>query len=172
MGKEDTHSSLSLKMANHSQIRQNYHEECEALVNKQVNMELYASYVYTPMFTYFARDDLALPGFADFLSKTSAKEWHHGAILMKYQTMRGGRVVLQDITKATAKADFHLVNFVQENFLNYHTYYIKMIGDLVSKTKRVGDGLGIHIVDRDIARMAAHIVDKYLVRTVRNEHDA
>jgi len=74
-------------------------------------------------------------------------------------------------TKATAKADFHLVNFVQENFLNYHTYYIKMIGDLVSKTKRVGDGLGIHIVDRDIARMAAHIVDKYLVRTVRNEHD-
>merc|ERR1712243_349257 len=74
-------------------------------------------------------------------------------------------------TKATAKADFHLVNFVQENFLNYHTYYIKMIGDLVSKTKRVGDGLGIHIVDRDIARMAAHIVDKYLVRTVSNEHD-
>ena len=46
-----------------------------------------------------------------------------------------------------------------------------MIGDLVSKTKRVGDGLGIHIVDRDIARMAAHIVDKYLVRAVRNEHD-
>ena len=36
-------------MANHSQIRQNYHEECEALVNKQVNMELYASYVYTSM---------------------------------------------------------------------------------------------------------------------------
>ena len=23
-------------------------------------------------------------------------------------------------TKGTAKADFHLVNFVQENFLNYH----------------------------------------------------
>ena len=46
-----------------------------------------------------------------------------------------------------------------------------MIGDLVSKTKRVGDGLGIHIVDRDIARMAANIVDKYLVRTVSNEHD-
>ena len=33
-------------MAKQSQIRQNYHEECEALVNRQVNMELYASYVY------------------------------------------------------------------------------------------------------------------------------
>merc|ERR1712226_522831 len=49
--KEDTHSSIlstsfSPKMAKQSQIRQNYHEECEALVNKQVNMELYYSYVY------------------------------------------------------------------------------------------------------------------------------
>ena len=29
-----------------SRIRQNYKEDCEALVNKQINMELYASYVY------------------------------------------------------------------------------------------------------------------------------
>ena len=32
-----------------SRIRQNYHEDCEALVNKQINMELYASYVYLSM---------------------------------------------------------------------------------------------------------------------------
>merc|ERR1712050_580251 len=202
MGKEDTHSSLSLKMANHSQIRQNYHEECEALVNKQVNMELYASYVYTSMFTYFARDDLALPGFADFFSKTAAKEWHHGAILMKYQTMRGGRVVLQDITKPTtmewgtplevlvtvlelhkkmtdsllelqakamAKADFHLVTFVQEKFLNYHVKFFKIIGDLVTMTKRVGDGLGIHMIDTDIAKMTTFLFHKNAVKIVKNE---
>ena len=30
-------------------IRQNYHEESEAAVNKQINMELYASYVYQSM---------------------------------------------------------------------------------------------------------------------------
>ena len=29
-----------------SVIRQNYHENCEAKINKQINMELYASYVY------------------------------------------------------------------------------------------------------------------------------
>src|SRR5699024_3411906 len=29
-----------------SKIRQNYHEESEAGVNKQINLELYASYVY------------------------------------------------------------------------------------------------------------------------------
>ena len=32
-----------------SRIRQNYHEDCEALVNKQINMELHASYVYLSM---------------------------------------------------------------------------------------------------------------------------
>ena len=29
-----------------SKIRQNYHSEVEAGVNKQINLELYASYVY------------------------------------------------------------------------------------------------------------------------------
>lgn len=32
-----------------SQVRQNYHRESEAAINKMINMELYASYVYTSM---------------------------------------------------------------------------------------------------------------------------
>ncbi len=32
-----------------SAIRQNFHEESEAAINKQINMELYASYVYQSM---------------------------------------------------------------------------------------------------------------------------
>ena len=32
-----------------SRIRQNYKEDCEALVNKQINMEMYPSYVYMSM---------------------------------------------------------------------------------------------------------------------------
>ncbi|KAI5629787.1 ferritin heavy chain, partial [Silurus asotus] len=32
-----------------SQIRQNYHRDCEAAINKMINMELYASYTYTSM---------------------------------------------------------------------------------------------------------------------------
>ena len=45
-----------------SAIRQNYSEACEAAVNKQINMELYASYVYQSMAFHFDRDDVALPG--------------------------------------------------------------------------------------------------------------
>merc|ERR1712226_90241 len=186
-------TSFSAKMAHQSQIRQNYHEECEALVNKQANMQLYTSYVYLSMSAYFHRDDLALPGFADLLRRVSEQERLHGATLMRYQTMRGGRVALQDITKPTtvewgtplqamvtvlelqtaamAKADFHLAHFIQETFLNTHVNRIKLVGDLVSQIKRAGDGLGIHVVDDDISVICkkwAYIMDNNTLKVVRN----
>lgn len=82
-----------------SQCRQNYHAESEAGVNRQINMELYASYCYQSMSFYFDRDDVALPGFASFFKKSSDEEREHAEKLMKFQNKRGGRVVLQDIKK-------------------------------------------------------------------------
>merc|ERR1712168_1788472 len=80
-----------------SAIRQNYSEACEALVNKQINMELYASYVYHSMAYHFDRDDIALEGFHEYFNKESGEEREHAEKLMKYQNSRGGRIVLQDI---------------------------------------------------------------------------
>lgn len=82
-----------------SRVRQNYHEECEAAVNKQINLELYSGYVYQSMHHYFCRDDIALPGFASFFKNSAAEEQHHAQKLMEYQNKRGGRIVLQDIKK-------------------------------------------------------------------------
>jgi len=82
-----------------SQCRQNYHQDCEAGINKQINLELYASYVYQSMYFYFDRDDIALPGFAKFFNDSSKEERAHAEILMKFQNQRGGRIVLQDIKK-------------------------------------------------------------------------
>merc|ERR1712211_92071 len=84
-----------------SKIRQNYHEDCEALINKHINMEFYASYVYLSMSSFFNRDDQALHGFADHFKKESNEERVHGMKLMEYQTKRVGRVVFQDIAKPT-----------------------------------------------------------------------
>ncbi|XP_048766939.1 soma ferritin [Ostrea edulis] len=82
-----------------SQPRQNFHEESEAGINRQINMELYASYTYQSMAFYFDRDDVALPGFAKFFRDSSSEEREHAEKLMKYQNKRGGRIVLQDIKK-------------------------------------------------------------------------
>ena len=40
---------LFFSMTHQSAIRQNYSGDCEALVNKHANMELYASYLYTSL---------------------------------------------------------------------------------------------------------------------------
>merc|ERR1711974_176161 len=177
-------TSPPVKMA--QQIRQNYHEECEALVNKHINMELYAGYVYIAIANYFNRVDQALPGFACFFKKSSIAVLKHGDTLMEYQTKRGGKVVLQDITKptrmewgtpmetmtavlemektvirtlqdlqtvATEKKDFHLVDFIQKKLMVKKVNIIKEIGDCITKIKRVGDGIGLHIMDRELEKM-------------------
>merc|ERR1712039_486911 len=43
-----------------SRVRQNFHEESEASINKQINMEMHASYVYLAMSSFFNREDQAL----------------------------------------------------------------------------------------------------------------
>merc|ERR1711994_918762 len=166
-----------------SKIRQNYHEDCEALINKQINMEFYASYVYLSMSSYFSREDQALPGFASHFAKEAEEEREHGMKLMAYQSKRGGRCVFQDIAKpvtmewgscleameaalelertvneslleltkcADAKGDSHLSDFIDE-FLEDQVASIKSIGDTITKLKRVGDGLGLFLFDKEMA---------------------
>ena len=82
-----------------SQCRHNYHEESESAVNKQINLEFYASYVYLAMACNFDRDDVAVPGFCKFVKKASDEQRQHGMKLMEFQNRRGGRIVLNDVTK-------------------------------------------------------------------------
>jgi len=166
-----------------SKIRQNFHEECEAMINKQINMEFYASYVYLSMASYFARDDVALHGFASHFRNESDEERNHGMKLMEYQSKRGGRVVFQDIAKPSSmewgspleameaalelektvnqslldihkisdeKGDAHFCDFLEAEYLGEQVEGIKSIGDWITKIRRAGDGLGIHIIDKEI----------------------
>uniref|UniRef100_A0A2R9AKU8 Ferritin n=1 Tax=Pan paniscus TaxID=9597 RepID=A0A2R9AKU8_PANPA len=41
--------------ASTSQVRQNYHQDSEAAINRQINLEHYASYVYLSLSYYFDR---------------------------------------------------------------------------------------------------------------------
>ncbi|XP_051898829.1 ferritin heavy chain-like isoform X2 [Pristis pectinata] len=79
--------------------RQNYSRECEEAINKQINQELRAFYVYLSMSYYFDRCDVALRNFAKFYLEQSAEEQKHAEKLMKFQNQRGGRIILYDIKK-------------------------------------------------------------------------
>ncbi|XP_018493870.1 ferritin, higher subunit isoform X4 [Galendromus occidentalis] len=69
--------------------RQNFHADCEAAINNQINMELYASYVYLSMAFYFDRDDVAFKNIKKYFLKASEEEREHATKLMEYQNMRG-----------------------------------------------------------------------------------
>ena len=113
-----------------SQPRQNFTAEVEAAINKQINLELYASYCYLSMAYYFDRDDVALPGFFKFFKKQSDEEREHAQKFMKYQNQRGGRIVLQNVNKPSLddwgsgidamQAALHLEKTVNQSLLDLH----------------------------------------------------
>ncbi|XP_070267588.1 ferritin, mitochondrial [Myotis yumanensis] len=82
-----------------SRVRQNFHPDSEAAINRQINLELYASYVYLSMAYYFSREDVALNNFAGYFLRLSREETQHAEKLMRLQNQRGGRICLQDIKK-------------------------------------------------------------------------
>ncbi|XP_011306783.1 soma ferritin [Fopius arisanus] len=82
-----------------SLTKQNFSSECEDGINKQINMELYASYVYLSMSYYFDRSDVALPGMHHYFKKASDEEREHAMKFMTYQNKRGGLIVLTAINE-------------------------------------------------------------------------
>merc|ERR1711962_562799 len=181
-GFEDNTFDHPSKMAV-SKIRTNFHPNSEALINKQINMELHASYVYMSMAAYFDRDDVALHGFAKRFREDSDEEREHAEKFIKYQNMRGGRVVFQDIAKAKtddwnsalsaieaslelekkvhesllemhkvagSHGDAQLTDFIEGEYLKEQVEAQKEIGDLITKMKRAGDALGLHIIDKEL----------------------
>ncbi len=81
-----------------SLCRQNYHEECEAGINKQINLYFYAEYALRSISFHFDRDDVALPVF-DYFQSVAGFFGMQANKLAEYQNLRGGRIVLQDIKK-------------------------------------------------------------------------
>ncbi|KAL2509949.1 Ferritin-1 [Forsythia ovata] len=88
-----------------SLARQRFSEECEAVINEQINVEYNVSYVYHSLFAYFDRDNVALKGLAKFFKESSEEEREHAEKLMQYQNIRGGRVKLHTITNPPSEFD-------------------------------------------------------------------
>lgn len=84
-------------MSERNIVRQNFHEENEAAINKQINQELHASYVYLGLAYQFDRFDVALKGFHEFFLKNSHEEREHAQKFMKYLNSRGGTIKLEPI---------------------------------------------------------------------------
>ncbi|WP_191113243.1 ferritin family protein [Acinetobacter pittii] len=166
-----------------SQVRQNFHADSEEAINKQINMELYASYVYLSMAYHFDRDDVALEGFSKYFKHASEEEREHATKLMTYLNKRGGRIILKDIKApntndwgtaenaveaalqlekdvnlslltlhgiAGSHQDANLCDFIENEYLQEQVDSIKSLGDLLTNVRRVKEGLGIFVLDKEL----------------------
>ncbi|KAE9600857.1 hypothetical protein Lal_00011241 [Lupinus albus] len=109
--------------------------ETEAAINEQINVEYNVSYVYHSLFAYFDRDNIAFKGLAKFFKESSEEEREHAEKFIKYQNIRGGRVILHSITSPPSefahaeKGDalyamelaLSLEKLVNEKLLNLHS---------------------------------------------------
>ncbi|XP_069381097.1 ferritin, middle subunit isoform X2 [Paralichthys olivaceus] len=167
-----------------SQVRQNYHRDCEAAVNRMINMELFASYTYTSMAFYFSRDDVALPGFAHFFKENIGEEREHAEKLMSFQNKRGGRIFLQDVKPdrdewgsglEALQCALQLEKSVNQALLDLHklatqhvdphlcdfleTHYLN---EQVEAIKKLGDHItNLTRMDPQTNKMAEYLFDKH-----------
>ena len=51
---------------------------------------------------------------------------------------------------AASHADAQLTDFIEGTYLKEQVEAIKEISDLVTKMNRAGDGLGLHIIDKEL----------------------
>ncbi|XP_049622906.1 ferritin heavy chain-like [Suncus etruscus] len=72
---------------------------CEAAVNRQIHLHLYASYSYLSIAHYFDRPDLALKHFSNFFHHLSKKERKQAVTIMEMQNKRGADIRFWDILK-------------------------------------------------------------------------
>uniref|UniRef100_A0A8C0RJF5 Ferritin n=1 Tax=Canis lupus familiaris TaxID=9615 RepID=A0A8C0RJF5_CANLF len=153
-----------------SSLPPNFHPDCEAAVNRQINLELYAAYAYLSMAYYFSREDVALNNFARYFLRQAREEAQHAEKLMRLQNQRGGRICLRDVKKpdrddwesglrsllelhtlASDQGDPHLCDFLETHYLNEQVKSIKELGDHVQNLVKMGapdSGLAEYLFDK------------------------
>ncbi|XP_017376918.1 LOW QUALITY PROTEIN: ferritin-4, chloroplastic-like [Cebus imitator] len=176
-----------------SQVRQNYHQDSEATINRQINLVLYDSYVYLSMSYYFDRGDVALKNFAKHFLHQSHEEREHAEKLMKLQNQRGGRIFLQDIKKPdhddwesglnAMECALHLEKNVNQSLLELHkpatdkndphlcdfieTHYLN---EQVKSTKELGDHVtNLRKMGAPQSGLAEYLFDKHTLGDSDNE---
>ncbi len=96
--------------------------------NDQVNAEMYSSYLYLAMESYF--HSISLDGFAKWMRGQVQEEMMHGMKFYDFVVERGGRVTLDPIDKP--ESDWKSPLDVFEAVLKHEQHVTELINDLVN----------------------------------------
>jgi ferritin len=110
-------------------------EKIQAALNKQLNAELYSSYLYLSMSGYF--QSINLPGFANWMRVQAQEELVHAMKFYDFINERGGRVMLQPVEGPPTEWSSPLDAF--ENAYKHEQKVTGLINDLVNLAVKEGD---------------------------------
>jgi ferritin len=97
-------------------------------LNKQINAELYSSYLYLSMSAYF--ENSGYKGFATWMRTQAEEEYAHAMKFYNYMLDVSGRVILEAIDKPKCEWESPLEVF--EAAKKHELYVTKLINDLVT----------------------------------------
>ena len=103
-------------------------KKMEKAINQQINAEMYSSYLYLSMATYF--ESKSLGGFSNWMRQQAQEELFHGMKMFDYVCERGGQVTLKAIDKPPSKWSSPLNAF--ENVLSHEQKVTGLINNLVN----------------------------------------
>ena len=96
-------------------------------LNNQINAEMYSSYLYLSMESYF--QSVSLAGFAAWMRGQVQEELFHGMKFYDYVNERGGKVTLDAIAKPDAEWKSPLAAF--EHILKHEQMVTSLVNNLM-----------------------------------------
>lgn len=157
-------------------------ENIQTALNKQLNAELYSSYLYLSMSAYF--QSISLSGFANWMRVQAQEELVHTMKFYDFINGRGGRVTLQpvegpptqwsspldvfvntykheqkvtglinDLVNLAIKEDDHATNIFLQWFITEQVEEEASADEVVQKLKLMGDAKGgLFMFDREMGQ--------------------
>jgi len=110
-------------------------KKMEKALNKQINAEMYSSYLYLSMESYF--QSISLTGFAKWMRGQVQEEMFHGIKIYDYVHERGGRAQFEAIAKPQTQWDSPLAAF--EHILAHEEGVTELINNLIDTALDVRD---------------------------------
>lgn len=110
-------------------------KKMQQALNKQLNAELYSSYLYLSMSAYF--NSINLKGFANWMKVQAQEELSHAMKFYNFILERGGKVILSEIDPPQSEWNSPLAAF--EHVYRHEQKVTSLINSLVDLSISEGD---------------------------------
>ena len=114
-----------------------------ALINDQINKELYSAYLYLDFANYYG--SVGLDGFANWYKIQAQEERDHAMLFFQYLENNGEKITLEAIAKPDKTLDSHMAPL--EAGLEHEKYVTSLINNIYEAAHEVKDFRTMQLLD-------------------------